>query len=743
MVALPTFVIIGMNAPDLEQKDRKLYQIEQFRSPKSALTFPEVIAAGEQNWQPETQPTIFDLKAGEQEIWHRIRLPMSAEPVDLIADAGTLFFRQVDFYLVENDKLIASSFSGMDRPHPAEVPDGSRYLFRLKLEPRTNRTLYVRQAADFIFIRQLSLRTPDRDSDLMWLHDLNVGVVFGFLCGLILYNFAIAFRARHRLYTDYGLYLSATLFMAMWFNGKIIDLLNLSLIGFTIWIKILLLACFAIILSYLNVVTSFLNTAINFPRLHRYLRLSQIASLSLSPISLFISPTISFLLMATVVVLIAGLTIAVCLPRIHIPEINTFFIAVSGILFGAIVQLILAPATKSTLLGIDGLFLLGSAWGGFFLSTAMARQLDQMTRKSSILREAAAKKLPLTDVNAYLNDTFSGQFTPSKLEVTIMFVDTASFSRIAERTNARTLFSELSNRLEEITKIVLQHGGTIDRSLGDGVLCFFGHHSGLINSHSHVVQAFEAALEIQRHYIDDMYKSYEANQSRFPIPIRIGIHTDQVTIGNMGTSFHMDFTMVGNGVNFANRLETACAPMRIMVSEATRAALVAQKYQDQIFDHVMIAIKHHTDLVPAYEVNPHKNTPEKVAIVQRHFMEHLGDNIRDPRHSVTTTKLINASSIYGNLTVRDFSRRGFLLSGTQFLAQKSLITITLDTGSHTINQILADRFLTSFEIEVRWSRRNGDRFDHGVQVVGGHPEQWDFLYDLLRTISYAEMNAAS
>ena len=628
--------------------------------------------------------------------------------------------------------------AGLDRPPALGTKKVARNIFQFTQAPGENLVVYVRHTSNFLLVRPLVLRTLERDGFLEWWRQISIGIVAGFMVGLILNNFALAFQLRQKMYSKYALFLLSTLVTAMLVNGTIVDLLGFIHFKFDVWLRITLISCFVIVIGYLNFINSFLNTNRNFPRLHRFWKILLPTSVVTLPANYFISPTISFSILGLEVLIIAIHTVLICLPRMHISEVSTSFVAVSGILIGAITQLLYAPATISTIFGLDGLFLLGSAWGGIFLSAAMAKQVEKSTMKSKILREAASKNIPITEVNAYLNDTFAGQFAPSQIEVTIMFVDTASFSKIAESIDARTIFKELSNRLEDMTKIIIDHGGTIDRSLGDGVLCFFGYQTGVFNSKNHVAQAFEAALKIQESYINKMYEAIDKKTPCIPLPIRIGIHTDHVTIGNMGSSFHVDFTMVGNGVNFANRLETACAPNSIMVSEATYQVLLTQKYTANKFDRIMIAVKHQNELVPAYEVNPHSDRMDKVATVNRHFMEMMGDLLRDERHTLNEETTLQATSVYGELAVRDFSRRGFLLRGSSFIAQKSILNINIITKSPAINRQLSERYLTNIEVEVRWSRRNEEFFDHGVQLVGGHPDQWDFLFKLLRSLNSGE-----
>jgi len=737
LVALPLLVMLTNLAPDLAEKDLARFPIEQLHENIPRRSINEVIGAETKEWQAPKLYTIFDLTVHDHEIWRRIRIPAThtARSQTFVADGGTLFFPEVDFYLVRDGQIIDRKLTGMDRPIQPGAKKHARSTFQFEQKTGENLTLYVRHASNFFYVRPLALHTLERDLYLSWLKKIAIGLVVGFLIGFVINNVAIAIQMRQKMYADYALFLLTTLLMAMSFNGTFVEFFDHF--DFDTWMRTTLLLCFVIIAAYLNFVDSFLNAKRNFPRLHRILSLVLKTSALTLPSVFLIKPGISFVLLVCVVIGIAIFTIALCLPRIHIPEVSRFFIAVSGVLIGAIVQIVSAPRTYTSLLGMDGVFLIGAAWGALFLSAAMAKQVDTQTTKSQVLREAVTKNIPVTELNAYRDDTFAGQFAPSKMYVTIMFVDTASFSRIAESVDARTLFNELSMRLEEITRIIIDHGGTVDRSLGDGILCFFGYESGLINSRNHVGQAFEAALKIQENYVNSIYDTLTTETPRIPLPIRIGIHTDSVTIGNMGSSIHIDFTMVGNGVNFANRLETACAQNRIMVSQDVYRELKAQRYDVADFNQTLIAIKHQVELVPAYEINPHKNRMDKLAVVNRHFLDRMGDQVRDVRHVVNTGVQLTARSLYGDLIISDFSRRGFLLRGANFLAQKSHLTIELRSSIDAINQKLADRMLTTIEVEVRWSRRSGDGYDHGVQVVGGHPDQWDFLYQTLRSFTAA------
>src|SRR5690606_6374571 len=101
-------------------------------------------------------------------------------------------------------------------------------------------------------------------------------------------------------------------------------------------------------------------------------------------------------------------------------------------------------------------------------------------------------------------------------------------------------------------------GGYVDRTLGDGMLCVFGYSAegGPGESQYHADQALTCAAAIQRKNIQRILDARSTGDAVFPL--RIGINTAGVFIGNLGDSVNSDFTVIGNGVNFASRLEHSC-----------------------------------------------------------------------------------------------------------------------------------------------------------------------------------------
>ena len=134
--------------------------------------------------------------------------------------------------------------------------------------------------------------------------------------------------------------------------------------------------------------------------------------------------------------------------------------------------------------------------------------------------------------------------------LTIFFSDLEAFSTLSEQVPSQELLLRVSAYLELVTKTVNQELGTIDKFIGDGVMAFWGAPALL---EDHAWRACVAALRIQRG-IDALNERWLAEGMK-PFKIRIGIHSDAVMVGNIGSKERMSYTVMGDGVNIASRLE--------------------------------------------------------------------------------------------------------------------------------------------------------------------------------------------
>jgi adenylate cyclase len=139
---------------------------------------------------------------------------------------------------------------------------------------------------------------------------------------------------------------------------------------------------------------------------------------------------------------------------------------------------------------------------------------------------------------------------PRKTEITVMFSDIRGFTTISEKLDAQELAVFLNQYLSDMTKIVFERQGTLDKYIGDAVMAFWGAPFEVEN-HAHL--ACHTALEMMAR-IRQMQKKWEA-EGRPHLDIGIGLNTGVASVGNMGSSLRYGYTALGDSVNLSSRLE--------------------------------------------------------------------------------------------------------------------------------------------------------------------------------------------
>lgn len=134
--------------------------------------------------------------------------------------------------------------------------------------------------------------------------------------------------------------------------------------------------------------------------------------------------------------------------------------------------------------------------------------------------------------------------------LTIFFSDLEAFSSMSEEVPSQKLLEHVSAYLGVVTHAVNTEHGTIDKFIGDGVMAFWGAPALL---EDHAQRSCFAALRI-REGMKELNKGWEATGAK-PLKVRIGIHSDAVLVGNIGSKERMSYTVMGDGVNIAARLE--------------------------------------------------------------------------------------------------------------------------------------------------------------------------------------------
>lgn len=135
-------------------------------------------------------------------------------------------------------------------------------------------------------------------------------------------------------------------------------------------------------------------------------------------------------------------------------------------------------------------------------------------------------------------------------EVTVMFTDIAGFTTLAQQGSATETLAMLNAHFSLLARCIEDEDGTVDKYIGDSVMAFWGPPLG---DHQHAMRACRAALAIRAAVEAD--NAARARDGDTPIRIRIGIHTGPAIVGNVGAPGRINYTLVGDSVNVAQRLE--------------------------------------------------------------------------------------------------------------------------------------------------------------------------------------------
>jgi adenylate cyclase len=193
---------------------------------------------------------------------------------------------------------------------------------------------------------------------------------------------------------------------------------------------------------------------------------------------------------------------------------------------------------------------------------------------------------------------------PRKTNVTVMFSDIRGFTTISEKLDAQDLALFLNEYLSDMTRIVFQHQGTLDKYIGDAVMAFWGAPFEELN---HAARACTAALEMMSH-VQALQKKWES-EGKPHLEIGIGLNTGVASVGNMGSSLRYGYTALGDAVNLTSRLEGMNKEYgtSILVSESCYEAAKSAGFIFRELD--LIRVKGKLQPVTIYELVAHSSEP--------------------------------------------------------------------------------------------------------------------------------------
>ena len=204
---------------------------------------------------------------------------------------------------------------------------------------------------------------------------------------------------------------------------------------------------------------------------------------------------------------------------------------------------------------------------------AQVRELERLNELRRYLPPRLAEKILMH--GGSLSKEFKRKF------MTVVFTDIRNFSNITDSLEAEEIFQLLNRYLAEMVEIIHKWEGTLNKVMGDGLVVLFG---DPIEMEDHATRAVLMAIEMQRK-VKFLKKEWE--DLGHSLGIGIGINTGYMTVGTMGSELLKDYTVIGNQVNIAARIEAIAGPGQILITHRTYRQLKGDMVVEP-FDEVTI-----------------------------------------------------------------------------------------------------------------------------------------------------------
>jgi adenylate cyclase len=204
----------------------------------------------------------------------------------------------------------------------------------------------------------------------------------------------------------------------------------------------------------------------------------------------------------------------------------------------------------------------------FFLAFGMTSTYSYNTegKKRRVIRQLFSCYMSEVLVKELETNPQKARLGGDRRFITIFFSDLANFTTLSERFEPERIVRLLNEYFTEMSQAILESQGVIDKYQGDGIMAFWG---APIALEDHAARACRAALECQVR-MEKINRSL-SREGIPPLSMRIGLHSGDAVVGNMGSAQRFDYTIIGDNVNLASRLEGVNKQFgtKVIISETT------------------------------------------------------------------------------------------------------------------------------------------------------------------------------
>jgi adenylate cyclase len=253
-------------------------------------------------------------------------------------------------------------------------------------------------------------------------------------------------------------------------------------------------------------------------------------------------------------------------------------------------------------------FALVAAQAGAAVDNAMAHEkiAQQSLQRSALERFLSPEVVEMVVANPDIRLGGVNQ------EVTVMFADIRGFTTMSETMEPSRVVEILNEYFTRVTDVIFDNGGTLDKYIGDAVMAVFG---APISKGNDAAAAVNSAMQIQRLLIE---LNRDAAAREWPeLRVGIGINTGNAIAGNIGSPRRLDYTVVGDAVNTAQRLMANATGGQILISESTAKKLGKTGKSIDLERLPELKVKGRSEAVPVFRVNWVEQSAETVVLPKK------------------------------------------------------------------------------------------------------------------------------